>query len=70
MSDDDEAAILEMLLTSASYDSVEEAIAACRALSAPGDEIAIHDGACEIDDEGDGCTCEPIVVVAGERVMA
>ena len=52
------------------YDTVDEAIAVCRALSEPGDEIAIHYADCEIDADEQGCTCEPIVVVAGERVTS
>lgn len=53
---------IERLLCAERYSSRAEAIAACQALSEPGDEIEIHSEDCTIDTE-DECTCEPIVVV-------
>ena len=52
---------IEEILCAESYGSREEAIAACQALSEPGDLIEIHAPDCKVDD-GE-CTCEPDVVV-------
>jgi hypothetical protein len=54
---------IEAILCAEKYRSREEAIAACQAVSEPGDEIHIHDPDCEVDDNDEGCTCEPIIVV-------
>lgn len=52
------------------YASQAEAIAAAQAVSKPGDIIQVHDAECEIDDNEDGCTCEPVVLVCVELPRA
>ena len=59
---------IEQALAGLRYESREEAIATAHAVAEPGDEIRIHDFDCKIDDGA--CTCEPVVVIAGERTQA
>lgn len=54
---------IEAILTAERYGSREEAIAACQALSEPGDVIVIHDFDCEVDDNDEGCMCTPVEVI-------
>jgi hypothetical protein len=44
------------------YETLEEAIAVAMAEVDPGGEIAVHDETCAVDDQGEGCTCEPVIV--------
>lgn len=52
---------IEALLCAEKYRSRAEAVAACQAVSEPGDLIEIHDADCEVDEQE--CTCEPELVV-------
>lgn len=53
---------IEAILCAERYPTREVAIAACQAVSEPGDLIEIHEAECEIDENDEGCTCEPVVV--------
>jgi hypothetical protein len=45
------------------HGSLEAAVSACRSVAEVGDRIEIHAGDCPFDEDGDGCICEPIVIV-------
>lgn len=47
-----------------------EAVAIARALSATGDDIEVHASDCEVDEHAQGCTCDPVVLVAQEMASA
>ena len=44
------------------HETLEGAIAEAMIDAKQGEQIVIHDGECEIDDDFDGCTCEPLIV--------
>ncbi len=50
----------------ASYDTIDEAIAAALAEVGPGGIVVIHDADCEQHDaDEEHCTCEPLELVSG-----
>lgn len=48
-------------------ETLDEALAVAFEDAPPGTVVTVHDGDCEGDDEGDGCTCEPDEYVTGAR---
>lgn len=51
-------------------ETIEEAIAVAKVGAEPGQEIEIHELDCGSYGDGEWCTCEPRVVVMGERIVA
>lgn len=47
------------------YDTLDEAIVAALAEVDDGGFVDVHEDDCQINDEGDGCTCEPLHLVKG-----
>lgn len=52
------------------YAFANAAIATCRLEASPGDEIVVHADDCESDENDEGCTCEPLVLVVGDVASA
>lgn len=50
-----------------SFPTLDEAIAAALAESAPGEIVVVHAAHCEADEDGDGCTCEPLELTVGAQ---
>lgn len=49
----------------ATFDTLDEAIAAALADLEPGGTLSIHADDCESEDGETGCTCEPLVMTTG-----
>jgi hypothetical protein len=47
------------------FDTLDEAIAHALADIDAGGVVCIHDAECEVDENDEGCTCDPMTLVKG-----